>query len=202
MKSGDAIPRVPQVAERGLRPMATNDKRREAPAKAQKEKPRGGGEAAQGAWTRHARRARWRRAAGAAAAPARLLSRRPFAPKLTQQFGLANPHQVPTLEKIVLNVRRRRSDQAAQGARRGRRRAGDHHRPAAGAEEGEEVDRQLRAAPGTGDRRGGDAARRADVGVPRPVHHASRSRASATSAAWARGRSTDAATIRSASRSR
>ena len=40
----------------------------------------------------------------------------------------------------------RRSDQAAQGARRGRRRAGDDHRPAAGAQEGEEVDRQLRAA--------------------------------------------------------
>ena len=48
---------------------------------------------------------------------------------------------------------------------------GDHHGPAAGAEEGEEVDRQLRAAAGPGDRRGGDAARRADVGVPRPVHH-------------------------------
>ena len=41
--------------------------------------------------------------------------------------------------------------------------------PAAGAAQGEEVDRQLRAARGAGDRRVGDAARRADVGVPRPV---------------------------------
>ena len=29
---------------------------------------------------------------------------RPSAPKLTKQFGFANPHQVPRLEKIVLNV--------------------------------------------------------------------------------------------------
>ena len=48
--------------------------------------------------------------------------------------------------------------------------------------QGEEVDRQLRPARGPGDRRGGDAARRADVGVPRPVHQRSRCRASATSA--------------------
>ena len=35
--------------------------------------------------------------------------------KLTQQFGLTNPHQIPTLEKIVIERRRRRSDQAAEG---------------------------------------------------------------------------------------
>ena len=37
--------------------------------------------------------------------------------RLMEQFGFTNPHQIPTLEKIVINVRRRRSDQAAEGAR-------------------------------------------------------------------------------------
>ena len=34
-----------------------------------------------------------------------------------EQFGFTNPHQVPTLEKIVLNVGVGRGDQAAEGAR-------------------------------------------------------------------------------------
>ena len=98
--------------------------------------------------------------------------------------------------------RRRRSDQAAEGARLGRRRAGDDHRPAAGAQEGEEVDRQLRSPPGPGDRRGGDAARRADVGVPRPVHLGRDPADSRLPRARHASRSTVAATTRWASRSR
>jgi large subunit ribosomal protein L5 len=88
--------------------MATKDKKGGTPAKGtpkqggggggeKKKQKRGGGEA-------HARGPH----AGAhiPAPPPRLreMYQAQIRPKLMQQFGLTNPHQVPTLEKIVLNV--------------------------------------------------------------------------------------------------
>ena len=64
----------------------------------------------------------------------------------------------------------RRGDQAAEGARQGGRGAGGHHGAAPGPAAGEEIDRQLRSPRGSGDRRGGHAAWRTDVGVPRSLH--------------------------------
>ena len=88
--------------------MATKDKKGGTPAKGapkqgggggggEKKQKRGGGEA-------HARGPH----AGAhiPVPPPRLrdMYQSQIRPKLMQQFGLTNPHQVPTLEKIVLNV--------------------------------------------------------------------------------------------------
>src|SRR6266851_2649626 len=62
--------------------------------------------------------------------------------KLAQQFGLENPHRIPRLLKIVLNVgmgdaiKNPKGLEAAGGARR-------HLRPATGGDEGQEVDREL-----------------------------------------------------------
>ena len=123
-------------------------------------------------------------------------------PKLMQQFGLTNPHQVPTLEKIVLNV--------GVGEAIKQPKVLDTVVEELATITGQQPVRKkakksianfgLRAGPG--DRRGGDAARRADVGVPRPVHHGRDPAHSRLPRRWARGRSTDAATTRSASRSR
>ena len=46
-------------------------------------------------------------------------------PKLTEQFGFTNPHQIPTLEKIVLNVGVGEAIKQPKAARLGRRGAGD-----------------------------------------------------------------------------
>ena len=73
--------------------------------------------------------------------------------RLAKQFGLTNPHQVPRLEKIVLNVGHGRSEQEPEAARRGGRGAGADHRPEAGGDPGQEVDRELRAARGHAGRR-------------------------------------------------
>ena len=121
---------------------------------------------------------------GAAAAPARATTSQTVrAKRLTEQFGFTNPHEIPTLEKIVLNVGAGRGDQAAEAARQRGRGAGDRSPGSArcgrkakksianfGLREGQEIGAV------------GHAARRADVGVPRPVHHGRRCRASATSA--------------------
>ena len=76
--------------------MATKDKKG-APEKGGKKQRKGGGDAqARGP---HA-------GAHIPAPPPRLrgMYQEQIRPKLMQQFGLTNPHQVPTLEKIVLNV--------------------------------------------------------------------------------------------------
>src|SRR3954462_14659192 len=76
--------------------MATKDKKG-APEKGGKKQKRGGGEAqARGP---HA-------GAHIPVPPPRLrgVYQEQIRPKLMQQFGLTNPHQVPTLEKIVVNV--------------------------------------------------------------------------------------------------
>ena len=51
-----------------------------------------------------------------------------------------------------------------------RRGAARDHRPEAGRDRAQEVDRDLQAPRGPADRRDGHAAPRADVGVPRPPH--------------------------------
>ena len=66
--------------------------------------------------------------------------------ELPKQFGLENPHQVPRLEKIVLNVglgEASKNPKLLDAVGRG---AGDDHRPAAGGDQGQEVDRELRPA--------------------------------------------------------
>jgi large subunit ribosomal protein L5 len=91
--------------------MATTDKKGGTPAKgAPKQsgggKPggKGGGKEKRGGGEAHARGPH----AGAhiPAPPPRLreMYQAEIRPKLMQQFGLTNPHQVPTLEKIVVNV--------------------------------------------------------------------------------------------------
>jgi len=77
--------------------MATKDKKGGAPEKgAKKQKKSGGDTQARGP---HA-------GAHIPAPPPRLRGyyHEQVRPKLMQQFGLTNPHQVPTLEKIVVNV--------------------------------------------------------------------------------------------------
>src|SRR6476661_1225487 len=83
--------------------MATKDtKKGGTPAKGAPKQPGGGGGG--GGGEAHARGPH----AGAhiPAPPPRLrgMYHEQIRPKLMQQFGLTNPHQVPTLEKIVLNV--------------------------------------------------------------------------------------------------
>ena len=97
---------------------------------------------------------------------------------------------------------RRRGEDRREGARRGDRGADDHRRPARADAPRPQVDRAVQDPRGDADRREGDAARRPDVGVPRPARSRSRCRGSATSAASTRTRSTAAATTRSASASR
>ena len=79
-------------------------------------------------------------------------------PKLNEQFGYKNPHSVPRIDKIVLNmgvgeVDRRHQEGDARGRGPGhdrRAEAGDHARA--------QVDRHLQAARGHADRRQGDTA--------------------------------------------
>ena len=103
-----------------------------------------------------------------------------------QQLGLANVMQVPTLEKIVINMGVGRATQQPsllEGAVTDLTR---DHRPEADRHQGEEVDRRLQAPRGSVDRLQGHAARRPHVGVPRPARSPSPSPASATSAACRR----------------
>ena len=93
---------------------------------------------------------------------------------------------IPKIEKVVVNMGLGEATQNAKivdiGADELARITGQ--KPVVAPRE--EVDRAVQGAQGHADRRDGDAARRADVGVPRPPDHASRCRASATSAACRR----------------
>ena len=90
-------------------------------------------------------------------------------PALKDELGLDNIMQVPRLVKIVLNsgVGTRHAAGVAPRGRPARPRA--DHRPEAGRDAREEVDRELQAPRGTAHRREGDAARRPRLGVPRPA---------------------------------
>ena len=91
-------------------------------------------------------------------------------PKLMADFGYRNAHEVPTLRKIVVNVgvgeaikQPKVLDKVVEELSVI---TGQRH----GAKAREAVDRQLRSAGRSGNRRGGHAAGRTDVGVPGPVH--------------------------------
>ena len=67
-------------------------------------------------------------------------------PRLAAQFGLTNTHEMPPLEKIVLNVGMGEAIKQPKVLDAVVDELSIITRPAAGAEEGEEVDRQLRPA--------------------------------------------------------
>ena len=122
--------------------------------------------------------------------------------KLQKEFGLTNPHQVPRLVKVVLNV--------------GMGDAGKNPKQLEAAVEelglitGQQavVTRAKKAIANFGLRAGmpvgvhGDAPRRADVRVPGPLHHAGDPPDPRLPRAARTGASTGAGTTRSGSRSR
>ena len=88
--------------------MATTDKKGGTPAKGAP-KQSGGGKPGKGGKDKRGGEAHARGPHAGAHIPAppprlREMYQAEIRPKLMQQFGLTNPHQVPTLEKIVVNV--------------------------------------------------------------------------------------------------
>ena len=88
--------------------MATTDKKGGTPAKGAP-KQSGGGKPSKGGKDKRGGEAHARGPHAGAHIPAppprlREMYQAEIRPKLMQQFGLTNPHQVPTLEKIVVNV--------------------------------------------------------------------------------------------------
>ena len=119
-------------------------------------------------------------------------------PALRKEFGYTNVMAIPKIKKVVVNMGLGEATSNAKIVDVG----GDELARITGQKavttRREEVDRAVQGAPGPADRLDGDAARRADVRVPRPPDRASRCRACATSAASRRRASTAAATTRSA----
>ena len=119
---------------------------------------------------RQVRRARARLGEGSVIMAARLKEKydRPkSASKLQERFGYKNVNQIPKLEKVVINMsvgdaisNSKALDAAVDELHDDQRPEADHH-------QGEEVDRGVQAARRHEHRRQGDAARRADVRVPR-----------------------------------
>ena len=92
--------------------------------------------------------------------------------KLQKDFGLPNPHQVPRLEKVVLNIGMGDAGKNPKQLEAAVEELGLITGQHAGGHPGQEGDRQLRPPGGHAGRLHGDAARRADVRVPGPLHHA------------------------------
>jgi large subunit ribosomal protein L5 len=89
--------------------MATTDKKGGTPAKGAPKQSGGGKPSGKSGKEKRGGEARARGPHAGAHIPAppprlRAMYQAEIRPKLMQQFGLTNPHQVPTLEKIVLNV--------------------------------------------------------------------------------------------------
>ena len=89
--------------------MATTDKKGGTPAKGAPKQSGGGKPSGKGGKEKKGGEAHARGPHAGAHIPAppprlREMYQAEIRPKLMQQFGLTNPHQVPTLEKIVLNV--------------------------------------------------------------------------------------------------
>ena len=89
--------------------MATSDKKGGTPAKGAPKQSGGGKPSGKGGKEKRGGEAHARGPHAGAHIPAppprlREMYHAEIRPKLMQQFGLTNPHQVPTLEKIVLNV--------------------------------------------------------------------------------------------------
>ncbi len=84
-------------------------------------------------------------------------------PALQKQHGYKNLHQIPKVEKVVINTSIGSQSDVKQALEDAKAELALDHRPEAGRDAGEEEHRELQAAPGPGDRREGDAPRRAHV---------------------------------------
>ena len=112
------------------------------------------------------------------------VQRRDQGPARRSSSASSNVMQVPTLEKIVINMGVGRATAAAVAARGARSPTSPliaGQKPI--VTKAKQLDRRLQAPRGPGDRHQGHAPRRPHVGVPRPADRRSRSPASATSAA-------------------
>ena len=90
-------------------------------------------------------------------------------PALKKEFGYDNVMAIPKIAKVVVNMGLGEATQNAKIVDTGADELGAHHRPEAGDHPRQEVDRAVQGPQGHADRHDGDAARRADVGVPRPA---------------------------------
>ena len=90
-------------------------------------------------------------------------------PQLQEQLGLSSIMQSPTIDEDHAQHGRRRGQDRREADRRGARGADDHRRPARAGAPRPEVDRAVQDPRRDAHRRQGDAARRPDVGVPRPA---------------------------------
>ena len=121
-----------------------------------------------------------------AAAAQAALPRRDRRPSCVSEFGYEQRHAGPRPDQDRRQHGCRRGRPRLQADRRRRPRPDRDHRPEAAGHQGPQVDRPVQAARGHADRRARHAARRPDVGVPRPPARRSRCPASATSAACRR----------------
>ena len=93
------------------------------------------------------------------------------APALKKEFGYSNVMAIPKIEKVVINMGLGEATSNAKIADIGADEIGTDHRPEGRGAPRDQVDRAVQAAPGDAGRRDGDAARRADVRVPRSPDH-------------------------------
>ena len=118
---------------------------------------------------RHRDRDRDRRPRRRSRRVSRPATARRSSPRCSSEFEIANVMQVPGLTKIVVNMgvgEAARDSKLIEGADQ---RPDRDHRPEADGDQGPQVDRPVQAARGHADRRARHAARRPDVGVPRPA---------------------------------
>ena len=128
------------------------------------------------------------------AAIARALPERRSSPKLAEEFGYKNVHQVPRLEKVVVNIGVGRGHAESEAARTGGGGAGGDHGAEADRPPGEEERLELQAPRRAGDR--GMVTLRGDahVGVLRPAGERRAAAGARLQGRVARRPSTDAAT--------
>ena len=86
-------------------------------------------------------------------------------PALMRELKIENKMRVPRLEKIMINMALRRSARQRQAARSGGRRVDRNRRAEADDDQRAQGDFEFQAARERADRRDGDAAARADVGI-------------------------------------
>ena len=84
-------------------------------------------------------------------------------PALQEQHGYKNVHQIPKLEKVVMNTSVGSQSDVKQALEDAKTELGSDHRPEAGGDPRQEKHLELQAARRTGDRRQGHPARRAHV---------------------------------------
>ena len=84
-------------------------------------------------------------------------------PALQKQHGYKNVNQIPKVEKVVINTCVGSQSDVKQALEDAKAELALDHRAEAGGDAREEEHREFQAAPGSGDRREGDPARRAHV---------------------------------------